>query len=162
MNKKDIVNILNEICVLLELKGENFFKVRAYQMAARALEVSDIGIDSNTPVEELQAVNGIGAGIASQISTLVKTGDLKLYDDLKSAIPPGLLEMLKIPRLGQKKVKYLYDTLRICTIPELKYSCLENKLINLPNFGPKTQENILKGIEFLSKYKDRFLYASAI
>jgi DNA polymerase IV (family X) len=162
MNKKDIVNILNEICVLLELKGENFFKIRAYQMAARALEVSDIGIDSNTSVEELQAVNGIGAGIASQISTLVKTGDLKLYDDLKSAIPPGLLEMLKIPKLGPKKVKYLYDTLRICTIPELKYACLENKLINLPNFGPKTQENILKGIEFLSKYKDRFLYASAI
>ena len=148
MNKKDIVNILNEICVLLELKGENFFKIRAYQVAARALEVADISIDSNTEVKKLQAVNGIGSGIASQISILVKTGDLKLYDDLKSAIPPGLLEMLKIPKLGPKKIKYLYDTLKICTIPELKYACLENKLINLPNFGPKTQENILKVFPF--------------
>ena len=70
--------------------------------------------------------------------------------------------MLKIPKLGPKKIKYLYDNLGICTIDELKYACLENKLINLPNFGPKTQENILKGIEFISKYKDRFLYASVI
>jgi DNA polymerase (family X) len=70
--------------------------------------------------------------------------------------------MLKIPKLGPKKIKYLYENLGICTTNELKYACAENKLINLPNFGPKTQENILKGIEFISKYKDRFLYASVI
>lgn len=162
MDKKEIVRILNKICVLLELKGENFFKIRAYQLAARAIEVADIAIDGNTSPEELQKISGIGEGIAGQISTLIKTGDLKLYSDLKSAIPPGLLDMLKIPKLGSKKVKYLYDNLGICTIVELKYACLENKLINLPNFGPKTQENILKGIEFISKYKDRFLYASVI
>jgi DNA polymerase (family 10) len=148
--------------VFLELKGENFFKIRAYQAAARALEVADIAIDGNTSLEELQKICGIGVSIASQISMLIKTGDLKLYSDLKSVIPPGLLDMLKIPKLGSKKVKYLYDNLGICTMPELKYACLENKLINLPNFGPKTQENILKGIEFISKYKDRFLYASVI
>ncbi|HEX7560862.1 MAG TPA: helix-hairpin-helix domain-containing protein, partial [Candidatus Humimicrobiaceae bacterium] len=162
MDKKEIVNILNEVCLLLELKGENFFKIRAYQMAARALEVTDIAIDSSTSVEELQKINGIGESIANQISTLIRTGDLKLYSDLKSAIPPGLLDMLKIPKLGSKKVRYLYDNLGICNIDELKYACLENKLINLPNFGLKTQENILKGIEFVSKYKDRFLYASVI
>ena len=162
MDKKEIVSILNEVCVLLELKGENFFKIRAYQMAARALEVTDIAIDSSTSVEELQKINGIGESIANQISTLIRTGDLKLYSDLKSAIPPGLLDMLKIPKLGSKKVRYLYDSLGICNIDELKYACLENKLINLPNFGLKTQENILKGIEFVSKYKDRFLYASVI
>ena len=162
MDKKEIVRILNEICVLLELKGENFFKIRAYQMAARAIEVSDIAIDSDTSVEELQKINGIGGGIAGQISTLIKTGDLKLYSDLKSAIPQGLLDMLKIPKLGSKKVKYLYDNLGICSIDELNCACIENRLINLPNFGPKTQENILKGIEFISKFKDRFLYASVI
>jgi DNA polymerase (family 10) len=162
MDKKEIVGIINEICVFLELKGENFFKIRAYQAAARALEVADIAIDGNTSLEELQKISGIGVSIASQISMLIKTGDLKLYSDLKSVIPPGLLDMLKIPKLGSKKVKYLYDNLGICTMPELKYACLENKLINLPNFGPKTQENILKGIEFISKYKDRFLYASVI
>jgi DNA polymerase (family X) len=164
MNKKEIVDILNEICILLELKGENFFKIRAYQMAARALEVADIDVclENTVSVEDLQKISGIGAGIASQISTLIKTGNLKLYDDLKSATPPGLLEMLKVPKIGPKKIKYLYDNLGICTITELKYACLENKLINLPNFGPKTQENILKGIEFISKYKDRFLYANVL
>lgn len=164
MNKKEIVDILNEICILLELKGENFFKIRAYQMAARALEVADIdvGADGTATVEELKNIDGIGAGIAGQISTLIKTGSLQIYDDLKSAIPPGLLEMLKIPKLGPKKIKYLYDNLGISTIAELKYACLENNLINLPNFGPKTQENILKGIEFISKYKDRFFYSSVI
>ena len=143
MNKKEIVNILNEIGILYELKGENFFKIRAYQVAARALEVADIdvSVESAASAEDLQKISGIGAGIAGQISTLIKTENLKLYDDLKSAIPPGLLDMLKIPKLGPKKIKYLYDTLRICTIAELKYSCLENKLINLPNFGPKTAHN---------------------
>jgi DNA polymerase (family 10) len=164
MNKKEIVDILNEICILLELKGENFFKIRAYRMAARALEVADIdfGIESSVLTEELKNISGIGAVIAGQISTLIKTGDLKLHLDLKSAVPPGLLEMLKIPKLGPKKIKYLYDNLGICTVTELQYACLENKLINLPNFGPKTQENILKGIEFISKYSGRFLYASVI
>jgi DNA polymerase (family X) len=162
MDKKEIVGILNEICILLELKGENFFKIRAYQMAARALEVADIAIGSSTSVEELHKINGIGEGIASQISTLIKTGDLKLFSELKSVVPPGLLDMLKIPKLGSKKVKYLYDKLGICTIDELQYACLENRLVGLVNFGPKTQENILKGIEFISKYRDRFLYASII
>jgi DNA polymerase (family X) len=162
IDKKEIVGILNEICILLELKGENFFRIRAYQMAARALEVTDIRIDNSTSAEELQKINGIGEGIASQICTLIKTGDLKLYGELKSAIPRGLLDMLKIPKLGSKKVKYLYDKLGICTIDELKYACIENRLVDLINFGPKTQENILKGIEFISKYKDRFLYSSVI
>ncbi|HEX7560788.1 MAG TPA: DNA polymerase/3'-5' exonuclease PolX, partial [Candidatus Humimicrobiaceae bacterium] len=162
MDKKEIVGLLNEICVLLELKGENFFKIRAYQIAAKALEVTDIVIDSSTSAEELQKISGIGEGIAGQISTLIKTGDLKLYSELKAAIPPGLLDILKVPKLGSKKVRYLYDNLGISTIDELKYACLENRLVDLANFGPKTQENILKGIEFVSKCKDRFLYASVI
>ncbi len=162
MNKKEIVSILNEIGVLYELKGESFFKTRAYLTAARALEIADIDTYGNTSVEELQKINGIGAGIAGQIFTLIKTGNLKLYDDLKSSVPPGLFEMLKIPKLGPKKIKYLYNGLGVGTIDELKCACLEDKLINLPNFGPKTQENILKGIEFISKYKDRFLYAGII
>jgi DNA polymerase (family X) len=162
INKKEIVGILNEICVLLELKGENFFKIRAYQIAARALEVSDIAIDSNTSVEELHKISGIGEGISSQVLTLIKTGDFKIYSELKASIPTGLLDMLKIPKLGSKKIKFLYDNLGISTIDELKYACLENRLMHLPNFGQKTQENILKGIEFVSKYKDRFLYANVI
>ncbi len=163
MNKKDIVKILEEISIFYELKGENFFKIRAYQMAARALDVSDIEITlGNTTLEDLQAIKGIGSSIAKQILELLETGKLKLYEELKNSTPPGLVEMLKIPKLGPKKIKYLYDRLDIKSIPELEYACLENKLLKLENFGPKTQENILKGIEFFSRHKDRFLYADVL
>ncbi|MBM3710386.1 MAG: DNA polymerase/3'-5' exonuclease PolX, partial [Actinobacteria bacterium] len=162
MNKKEIIKILNEISIFYELKDENFFKIRAYQTAARALEVSEIDITENTTVKELQDIKGIGAHIAEQIKTLAETGILKLYEDLKESIPPGLVEMLKIPKMGPKKIKYLYDNLQITNIGELEYACIENRLINLPNFGKKTQENILKGIELLRKFSDKFLYANII
>ncbi len=161
MSKKDIVKILNEIAILYELKDENFFKIRAYQMAARALEVSDIDIN-NTTIEELKSIKGIGASIAEQIKTLIQTEKLQLYEELKSNTPPGLFEMLKIPGLGPKRIKYLYDNLGICSIPELEYACIENKLLNLSNFGEKTQAKILKGIELLNKYRERFLFAEVI
>ena len=162
MDKKEIIKILNEISVFYELKNENFFKIRAYQTAARALEVSEIDVTENTTLKELQEIKGIGAHIAEQIKTLSEKGTLKLYEDLKESIPPGLVEMLKIPKLGAKKIKFLYDNLQITNIIELEYACIENKLINLPNFGKKTQENILKGIELLRKYKDKFLFANVI
>jgi DNA polymerase (family 10) len=162
MNKKEIVKILNEISVLYDLKDESFFKIRAYQMAARALEVSDLDLSRDTTLEELKSIKGIGASIAEQIRTLTVKEHLEIYDDLKAATPPGLLEMLKIPGLGPKRIKYLYDNLGVTSISELEYACMENKLLNLPNFGEKTQKNILKGIELLSKYKERFIYAEVI
>ena len=162
MNKKDIVKVLNEISVLYELNGENFFKIRAYQMGAGALEVSDIDVSERTTLEELKNIKGIGASIAEHIQTLARTGELKLYDDLRAATPPGLFEMLKIPGLGPKRIKYLYDNLGISSIAELEYACIENKLLNLPNFGEKTQKKILRGIELINKYKERFLYAEII
>ena len=162
MNKKEITKILIEISVFYELKNENFFKIRAYQTAAKAMEVSEIDITKNTTIEELQSIKGIGAHIAEQIKTLAETGTLKLYEELKESTPPGLIEMLKIPKLGPKKIKYLYDNLQITNNAELEYACIENKLLNLPNFGKKTQENILKGIELLSRYSNKFLYARII
>jgi DNA polymerase (family X) len=162
MNKKEIVKILNDVSVFYELKDENFFKIRAYQNAARALEVSDIDITRNTKLEQLQSIKGIGLHIAEQIQTLAATGSLKLYEDLKNSVPSGLIEMLKIPTLGPRKIKYLYENLIITNIGELEFACLENKLINLPGFGKKTQENILKGIELVQKFKERFLFASVI
>ena len=142
MNKKDIVKVLNEISVLYELNSENFFKIRAYQMGAGALEVSDIDVSERTTLEELKNIKGIGASIAEHIQTLARTGELKLYDDLRAATPPGLFEMLKIPGLGPKRIKYLYDNLGISSIAELEYACIENKLLNLPNFGEKTQKDL--------------------
>lgn len=162
MGKKEIIKLLNEISIIYEMRDENFFKIRAYTNAARALEMSDIDINKSTPAAELKKIKGIGTHIAEQIKALAETGSLKLYEDLKNSTPPGLFEMMKIPKLGPKKIKYLYDNLEITSIGELEYACIENKLLNLPNFGQKTQENILKGIELLNRFKERFLFANVI
>jgi DNA polymerase (family 10) len=162
MDKEEIIKILKEISVLLELKDENPFKIRAYQNSARALETSDMELNKDLKVEDLTSIKGIGSHIAEKIKTLIDTGSLKYYQELKESVPPGLVEMLAIPTMGPKKIKYLFDHLGISNIGELEYACVENRLVDLPNFGQKTQENILKGIEVLKRFKGKFLYASVI
>jgi len=159
MDKKKVINILADIAVLLELKGENPFKVRAYQNAARALEASSIPIDQNTSAQQLTKIKGIGSRIAEQILTILNTGTLDLYQELTQSIPQGLVDMLRIPSLGPKKIKYIYEKLNIDNISELELACQENRLAGLPNFGPKTQENIFKGIKTVKKFSGNFLYA---
>jgi DNA polymerase (family 10) len=162
MDKEEIIKILKEISVLLELKDENPFKIRAYQNSARALETSDIELNKDLKIEDLKNIKGIGSHIAEKIKTLIDTGRLKYYQELKESVPPGLVEMLAIPTMGPKKIKYLFDHLGISNTGELEYACIENRLVDLPNFGQKTQENILKGIEVLKRFKGKFLYASVI
>ncbi len=162
MDKEVIIKILKEISVLLELKDENSFRIRAYQNAARSLEASDIDLSGYLNIKDLTCIKGIGAHIAEKIKELVDTGKLKFYEDLKKSNPPGLTEMLGIPTLGPKKIKYLFDNLGISNIGELECACIENRLIDLPNFGEKTQGNILKGIGILKKFQDKFLFSEII
>jgi DNA polymerase (family 10) len=162
MDKEEIIKTLKEISVLLELKNENPFKIRAYQNSARALETSDIELNKDLKIEDLKGIKGIGSHIAEKIKTLIYTGRLKYYEELKESVPPGLVEMLAIPTMGPKKIKFLFDNLGISNIGELEYACIENRLVDLPNFGKKTQENILKGIEVLKKFKGKFLFAGVI
>ena len=162
MDKEEIIKILKDISVFLELKDENSFKIRAYQNAARAFESSDIDLNKNLGIKDLTDIKGIGSHIAERIKELIDREKLKFYEDLKKSIPSGLVEMLSIPSMGPKKIKYLYDNLGISTVGELEYACNENRLVDLPNFGKKTQDNILKGIEVLKKYRGRYLYANVI
>jgi len=162
MSKKEAVNILNEIATLLELSGADFFKVRAYNNGARAIESSDITIDQNTTAKELSNIKGIGKAIAQKLEEFLSTGKMKYYEELKASIPSGLMDMLKIPGLGPKKIKYLYEELGITTIRELEFECQENFLIDLPGFGKKTQDNILKGIEVVKRFQGNFLYGEII
>jgi DNA polymerase (family 10) len=106
----------------------------------------------------LRRIKGIGEALNKKITELVTTGSLPYYEELKAAFPAGLREMVRIPHLGPKKVKALYEKLGITTIGELEYACHENRLKDLPGFGAKTQENILQGIELLKRYQGRFLY----
>ncbi len=161
MTKQEVADILEEIGILLELKGENPFKSRAYENAARTLR--GLTQDLQTLVEsgEIRKVKGIGEALSEKITLLVTTGGLPYYDELRSSFPDTLLELLTIPGLGPKKVKRLHDELGIRSIGELEYACHENRLSVLDGFGEKTQVNILKGIEARKKFAEKFLYPVA-
>jgi DNA polymerase (family 10) len=162
MENKDVTEILNEIGAILEIKGENPFKVRAYYAAARNIESLTVNIEKLIEQNKLSEVPGVGESLKEKIAEYVKTGRMKYYDDIKKDVPDGLLEMLKIPSVGPKKVKTLYEELGITNIQELEYACNENKLISLKGFGEKTQEKILEGIKFVTKTKGQFLLSDAI
>jgi DNA polymerase (family 10) len=161
-NNKAVGNVLREVALLLELKGENPFKVRAYSNAARSIETLDEEIMGMIHEGRVRDIEGIGETLAQQITELVETGSLQLLEELKRTIPPGHLEMLKIPGLGPKKIKVLSDTLHVQTIGELEYACSENRLIELQGFGQKSQEKILKGIQQVKKYQGRYLYGDTL
>lgn len=161
MDKKTVVDILNEIGLLLELKGENPFKSRAYYNAARIIEVLDEDLETLVKEGRLKDVKGIGDALSKKLTELVTTGKLQYYEELKQSIPPGLMDMLKIPGLGPKKVKVLYDKLGITTVGELEYACIENRLLSLPGFGEKTQKKILEGIQFVKQFSGYHLYSEA-
>jgi DNA polymerase (family 10) len=163
MDKQEIVHILEEIGILLELQGESPFKSRAYATGARVIAGLDTPhLDALVRSGKLQTLKGIGTALAEKIGELVTTGHLIYYDTLKQQVPAGLLEMLAIPGMGPKKVKAIYDQLSIATVGELEYACHENRLVDLPGFGRKTQENILKGIDRLKQHRGQFLCHEAM
>jgi DNA polymerase (family 10) len=161
MDKKEIIYILEEIGIMLDLKGENPFKSRAYFNAARTLESLSEDLNKLVTSGEISQVKGIGKALVEKIGALIKTGHLPYYEDLKEQTPPGLLEMLKIPGLGSKKVKTVYEQLNISSVGELEYACRENRLRDLDGFGQKSQDKILANIELHKKYSERFLYSTA-
>jgi DNA polymerase (family 10) len=161
MDKKQVSEILDEIGTLLELKAENPFKCRAYHNAARIVAALTKDLASLIETGELRQVKGIGEGLAEKITELVTTGKLKYYEQLKSSLPPGLVDMLRIPGLGPKRIKILFDTLRIETVDQLREAAEGHRLSRLEGFGEKTEENILKGIELLRKHVDKHLYPRA-
>jgi DNA polymerase (family 10) len=161
MEKKELIHILEEIGTMLDLKGENPFKSRAYFSAARTLETITEDINELVASGKISEIKGIGKALSEKIGTLLHTGHLAYYEDLKQQTPPGLLEMLKIPGLGSKKVKAVYDQLNVSSLGELEYACRENRLRDLDGFGQKSQDKILANIELFKKYSERFLYSTA-
>lgn len=162
MDKHDVAKLLEEIATLLELQAENPFKVQAYIKAARTIENLDEGLDKVIKEDHLKDLPGIGEKIAEKITTLVLTGHLPYYDELKQAIPESLLELLKVTGLGGKKIKALYDGLGIKSIDDLEKACHAGEVAKLFHFGEKTQVNILNGIEKLkNKGNNRILWWDA-
>ncbi len=162
MDKDQVAEILSEIGLLLELKGENPFKTRAYANAARALEALREPLNQVIADERLGEIKGIGEALQKKITELAGTGRLPYYEELKASIPAGLVEMLQIPGVGPKKVKALNDHLGIKTVAELEAACLADKIAGLDGFGEKTQAKILEGIHFRRTYASRHLLIEAL
>jgi DNA polymerase (family 10) len=162
MTKNEIADVLAEIGTLMELKGENPFKVRAYSTGARAIEALERDEFEKLVGEgRLQSVKGIGEALAAKIAELHSTGRLEFLDKLKASIEPGLVEMLKIPGLGPKKIAALWRELKVTSIAELQAACKDGRVAALAGFGEKTQEKILTGIRNREAYSLRHLWWDA-
>ena len=154
MKNQQIAKIFNAMAELLELKGENIFRVRAYRRAAQNIDglSKDVGV---LPTEELRTVPGIGQDLAAKIVEFRETGIVAAYEKLKQEVPAGVLELLRVPGLGPKKAKLLADRLKIRSIGDLESAITKGKLAGLPGIQKKTEENILKGIALLKRGSDR-------
>ncbi|MGA9754417.1 MAG: DNA polymerase/3'-5' exonuclease PolX [Desulfobaccales bacterium] len=156
MDKKEVAAVLEEIALLLDLAGENPFKVRAYETGARAVLTIPGDLDAARRDGRLAGVKGIGKSLAGVIEELLTRGEAALHRELQNKIPPGLLELLRVPGLGPKKARVLFHELNITSLGELEYACRENRLIALPGFGAKSQEKIKAGLANLSRYAGLF------
>ncbi len=161
MDKKDIIEVLERIGTMMEIKGENPFKIRAYFSGARTLQTMEE--DLGTVIEEgrLGEVPGIGKALTEKIETLFATGELEFYDKLLASVPSGLLDLLEVPGLGGKKIKALHEQLDVDSIESLTEACNEGKVAQLKGFGEKTQEKILSGIKNREAYAARHLWWQA-
>ena len=162
MTKNEIADALTEIGTLLDLKGENPFKVRAYQSGARVLEaLEETELARLIAADELESVKGIGEALAQKIGELHATGKLEFLEKLRASVAPGLVEMLQVPGLGPKKIKALHDKLGIADLGALAAACRDGRVAALEGFGEKTQEKILAGIANREAYGKRHLWWEA-
>jgi DNA polymerase (family 10) len=162
MDKDQVADVLADIGTLLELKGENPFKTRAYHNAARTLEGLTESLDLLVREERLHELKGIGDALQEKIGLLVNTGRLPYYEELKASIPPGLVAMLDLQGLGPKKIKKLHDELGVDTIEGLERVCLEGKVAGLDGFGEKSQTKILEAISLKQKFSSKYRLFDAL
>lgn len=159
VDKKTVIAALEEIATLLELSGANPFKSRAYENGARALRGYDQGLEAGLESGEIAELKGVGKSLLAEIEALVETGESPALEELREKIPAGLLDIVRVPGLGPKRARALYEKLDISSLGELEYACNENRLVQLEGFGEKTQAKILKGIDYLNRFSGRHLLA---
>lgn len=145
MRNDEIAGVLEEIADLLEMRGENFFRVRAYRNAARTID------DYPAPIaglsrDRIEALPGIGADLAEKIATLAAGGEVPLHAELKRSFPAGLRELRALPGLGPKRIKLLHDRLGIASLDDLRRALQAGQLRTIGGFGAKSEERLLKAL----------------
>lgn len=162
MNNAQIAAVFDEIADILEFQGANSFRVRAYRNASRT--IGDLGEPLTKWVSEgraLTEIPGIGKDLAEKIDSLLTTGDLKQWRELREQVPAGVLALLRVPGMGPKKAAALHRELGIQNLDMLRAACEQQKVRELKGFGAKTEEQILKGLDFAASAGARFLWAQA-
>jgi DNA polymerase IV (family X) len=149
MDKKAVAQVLEQIAAFFELKAENPFRIRAFRTAARAVAGFPGDLREGLEDGSLAGTKGVGPATLQIVAEIVTTGRASLLEELREQIPPGLVEMLAVSGLGVAKIRQIHEVLDIDSLPELEAAALDGRLARLPRFGPKTSENILKGIAFL-------------
>jgi DNA polymerase (family 10) len=160
MDKAAIADVLEKIATLLELKGENPFKIRAYTNAARSIETFGGNLGDLKDEETLEKIPGIGKAIAAKIKELVETGSLRFFEDLRSEFPAEILELFSLPGLGAKKIKALYEQVGVSSIAQLQTACEAGRVAELPGFGKTTQEKLCQAIADRTKHAGSFRFGS--
>jgi len=157
MENKTIADIFTEIADILEIQGENPFRVRSYRNASRTIQDMSQSLESLVNAgENLEEIPGIGKSMSEKIREILSTGKCHTLEELRSRVPSGLTELLKLEGLGPKKVKSLYDELSVDSIDRLEKAAQAGRLRNLPGMGLKTEEKILKSIEHYRAGMGRF------
>ncbi len=161
MDTARVAQVLEEMGTLLELRGENPFRCRAYVNAAQALRGLPDDLHESIASGTLAKVPGIGEAIHQKIVQLVTTGSLPAYEELKAATPPSLLALLRVPGLGPKKIKQLHEALSVNSLADLRAAAEGGKIAPLKGFGVKTEAKIKEGIAFVERVGDRILQSTA-
>ncbi len=162
MNNAEAASILSTIATILDLQGENPFKVRAFQNASRTIEGLEVDFGKLIDEKKLGELPGIGKAIEEKLTELHRTGKLKYYEDLRASVPAGVLEIMKLPNLGPKKVKVLWKELKVTSPAQLEVAAKAGKIAKLAGFGERTQEKILESISRAGKNEGFYLVSQAI
>jgi len=160
MTRELLADTLEEIARLLELKGENPFKIRAYRQGAEVVLAHDGDIVALAASNELDGIKGLGDALRDKLHELATTGSLQFHEKLKAEFPAGIFELFEVSGLGPKKIKALFDTLGVGSIADLKAACGANKVAGLPGFGAKTQTKILEALQQRDSFADTFRLGS--
>jgi DNA polymerase (family 10) len=155
MEKTDVVRVLEEMAILLELADASPFEVMAFHNGARNLEEWEGDLRAAAVDKTLAEIPGIGKGLSAVISELVLDGRSAEHDRLRGLFPAGLLELLRVPGLGPKKVKALHRELGIDSLDGLERAAREQRIRGLKGFGPRSEERIITGVERARQYGTR-------
>jgi len=162
MNKQEIAQVFSDIADMLDIKGADWYRVRAYRRAAEAIAHYPEELTTLWEQGRLEEIPGVGKAIAGKVDEMLHTGRLEFYERLKSEIPDGVVSLLGIPGVGPRTAQLLYEELSLVSIPDVEAAARQHRLRHLKGLGAKSEERILQGIEMLHRISGRHLLAVAL